>query len=203
MRAVHPLGRVERGVRVIENRRDQIPAVLPVHQIGGGIDLDAPGPDSVLAVGVFLVLAVPVVNAVLIKHRAAVRLDALAFGVEPGAAGVNSVLGMGAGFGGAGLVGGVERLKAGDLLGFARADGVFRRVQRLQGGVQRGQGFGCLGDAAVARKLFDRKTARLGIRFRHRAQPGQEAVQRGRGLRVLQQIGHLHLNVIAHGDSPL
>ena len=57
------------------------PAVLPVAQIRGRVDLEAPGPDTVFAVGVLFVLAVPVVDAVLIVHSTAVGLNALALGV--------------------------------------------------------------------------------------------------------------------------
>ena len=91
--AVHHRGGMERVARLVGARRDDQALVLPVHEVRRAVAADAPVPDArravggLGAVGLLLVLAVPVVDPVLEEDGAAMRLDALAFGVEPGLAG--------------------------------------------------------------------------------------------------------------------
>ena len=59
------------------------PTVVPVVEVGRGVAAHAPVPDAAAGRRVLLVLAVPVERAVLVVHRAAVGLDAVAVGVEP------------------------------------------------------------------------------------------------------------------------
>ena len=93
VRAVHHRGGVERVARLVGARRDDQALVLPVHEVRRAVAAHAPVPDARRAVGglgavcLLLVLAVPVVDPVLEEDGAAMRLDALAFGVEPGSAG--------------------------------------------------------------------------------------------------------------------
>ena len=91
---------VEKEVRAIEMARgmqDALPVVglgrhdetfvLPIHEVVRGIEAHAPRPDLVLARGVILVFPEPIVGAVLLEDLPAVRLDALAVGIQPRGAG--------------------------------------------------------------------------------------------------------------------
>ncbi len=75
VRAIDHLRRMQRRVRVVLVRRDDHSAVGPVREVGRRVAADAPMPDPVAGPGAFLVLAVPVEDAVDLEHRAAVRLD--------------------------------------------------------------------------------------------------------------------------------
>ena len=87
VRAVHAGGGMQRGIRLVGLGRDDQAQILPVIQIPGFIHAHAPVPNAVFPVGLFLVLAVPIVFAVLVENGAAVGLNALALGVQPNLAG--------------------------------------------------------------------------------------------------------------------
>ena len=57
--------------------------ILPVIEIRGAVAPHTPVPDIFGLIGMGMILAVPVVRAVPIHDRAAVRLDTLALGVQP------------------------------------------------------------------------------------------------------------------------
>ena len=86
---VHAGAGVQGGVGVLWLRGDDKSLVLPVVQVGGGVAPHAPVPNAVFAVGFFLVFPIPIIGAVQVHHRAAVGLDALALGVQPGLAGAD------------------------------------------------------------------------------------------------------------------
>ena len=75
--------RVERGIRVYRIRRDQRTKIIPVVQILRRIKADAPAFDAILAVGKFLVLAIPIEGIADPNERASMRLYRLTIGVEP------------------------------------------------------------------------------------------------------------------------
>ena len=94
MGPVHAVGRVERAGQVLWlGRNDQSP-VIPVHQIPAGIKADAPVPDVSLAVGLFLVLSVPVPELFLFipENGKTVGLNGLSRCVQPYPAGSNAFI---------------------------------------------------------------------------------------------------------------
>ena len=92
VRAVHERRGVQgRGGIILVGRDDQA-KILPVVKIGRAVAAHTPVPDVLGGIGVLLVFAVPVITAVQIHQRAAVRLDALALGVQPYLSGANAVI---------------------------------------------------------------------------------------------------------------
>ena len=88
----HGAVRVEGRVFIVQIRRDDAAAVLPVVQVLRGITAHAPGPDAVLPVGFLLVFAVPVVGSVHIHDRAPVGLNPLPTGIQPYLPGFETVI---------------------------------------------------------------------------------------------------------------
>ena len=84
----HGRGMQGRG-RIAFIGRDHQPFILPVIQVFGGIAAHTPMPDAVLPIGMLLVLAVPVVDAVFIQNRPAMGLNALSCRIQPHLAGTN------------------------------------------------------------------------------------------------------------------
>ncbi len=92
VRSVHHLGGVQWRRRIVDVGRDDQPEVVPVEEVGRRVAPHAPVPDAASRCGPLLVLAVPVERAVLVVHRATVRLDAATVGVVPHLAGTNGVV---------------------------------------------------------------------------------------------------------------
>ena len=89
---IHTSRGMEGGSLVFRLRRDNQAAVLPVVEIGGAVAPHPPVPDAVFTVGLFFILAIPIVQAILIKDGAAVGLNAAPTGIQPGPAGIKSVI---------------------------------------------------------------------------------------------------------------
>ena len=92
VRTVHQRGGVQgRGGIVLARRNDQ-PKIFPVVKICRAVATHAPVPYFLLRIGVLLVFTVPVIVAVQVHDRAAVRLNALALGVKPYLTGSDAVI---------------------------------------------------------------------------------------------------------------
>ena len=87
VRAVEMARGMQDALPVFKVGRHDEPFVLPIHEVVRGIETHAPRPDFVFARGVILVFAEPIVGAVLLEDLPAVRLDALAVGIQPRGAG--------------------------------------------------------------------------------------------------------------------
>ena len=66
---------------------------IAIIEVGGTVGAHSPCPDRAFAVGVILVFAIPVVDAVVVIQCAAVGLDAATVGVAPDFAGVDGIAG--------------------------------------------------------------------------------------------------------------
>ena len=169
VRAVGAGRGIQRRVLVGQVGLDEQAQIFPVTQVGGTVGAHSPCPDRAFAVGVILVFAIPVVDAVVVIQRAAVGLDAATVGVAPDLAGIDGVTG---------------RFRH-DLspVGGQRRVGHFRlgtvQFERTQGRVQRVGSFGRDGSARKLQDFTNGEAQRCGLVFCHRAHTGQEFVKRG------------------------
>lgn len=92
VRPVQMTERMKNAFLILGTCRDNEPFSLPVIQIFGGIQPHAPRPHFVLARGVFLVFADPIIGIVFKEKLCAVRLNALPVRVIPGFSGRNAVV---------------------------------------------------------------------------------------------------------------
>lgn len=96
VRPVHPLVREQAGIRIVRYRWNDEPQIFKIHQILRAVASDTEGPDRAAfsAVGVLLVLSVPVIHAVLMVYRAAVRLNPVPCRIKERFAGFDCALVM-------------------------------------------------------------------------------------------------------------